>query len=204
MNKKLNVTFITPAVLIKRNPVYQIQPAVLTPFPGTPVYDQFKSEGRMMADYWYLFDMVNVTFQPKQLSPWELQYEMWRAVDEFYDFPSALRIGKLFGAEYGWRRFHLAFWTSICPPGTTFLANHAKWTPYYTLKHTPWMFAPPGDPRGEAAAEATDEKRKRHAAHIPRTARIGIALGVAVLDIVLAEVIKRHPGVAASTIGSVT
>lgn len=29
---------------------YQLQPAILTPFPGTPVYEQFCKEHRMITD----------------------------------------------------------------------------------------------------------------------------------------------------------
>ena len=48
---------------------YQIQPAILTPFPGTPVYDSMVEEGRLLTDDWSRFDMTNVTFQPKTSPP---------------------------------------------------------------------------------------------------------------------------------------
>ena len=48
---------------------YELQPALLTPFPGTPVYDDFVNENRMIPGSWNRFDMMNVTFQPKNLSP---------------------------------------------------------------------------------------------------------------------------------------
>lgn len=54
---------------------YQLQPAILTPFPGTPVYEQMVKENRMISTTWENFDMMNVTFKPKHESPWELQEE---------------------------------------------------------------------------------------------------------------------------------
>gem|GEM_PF-2235396 len=131
---------------------YQIQPAILTPFPQTPVYQQLCSEGRMIPGDWDRFDMTNVTFQPKQLSPWELQEEFARAGNVFYDFPSALRIGKLFGIEYFWRRFYLAAATSLGPGAMHFVADHVPQSYYYVLKHTPWMFAPEATPEATPAA----------------------------------------------------
>ena len=46
---------------------------------------------------------------PQNRAAWELQEEFYRAAADFYNFRSARRIGRLFGAQYGWRRFGLAF-----------------------------------------------------------------------------------------------
>lgn len=114
---------------------YQLQPAVLTPYPGTPVYEQFVREDRMLAQSWSWFDMMNVTFRPKNLTPWELQQEFYHASRAFYNFKSAFRIGKLFGAEYGWRRFWLAIFARLGTLGVNIAASCAKPTSYYYLKH---------------------------------------------------------------------
>ena len=118
---------------------YQLQPAILTPYPGTPVYERFEREGRMITDDWSQFDMMNVTFQPRNLSPWGLQEEFYHAVKHFYDFRSALRIGKLFGAEYGWRRLGLAFTAHLGPFAAEIAARHARGSFYYRVKHTRWL-----------------------------------------------------------------
>ncbi len=123
---------------------YQLQPAILTPFPGTPVYDQFAKEGRMLTktvDDWSLFDMTNVTFQPKKMSPWDLQKAFFESCNRFYDFPSILRIWKSFGTEYGLRRLYLALATSLGVPLAYWVADHVPSTPYSRLKRTPWMYA---------------------------------------------------------------
>lgn len=120
---------------------YQIQPAILTPFPGTPVYDELTSSNRMITNDWALFDMTHVTFQPKHESPWELQQIFWKSCNYFYDIPSALRIWKRFGAEYGLRRIYLAWATSAGVPLAYFVADHFPETPFYKIKHAPWKYA---------------------------------------------------------------
>ncbi|KKM10701.1 hypothetical protein SY88_13365 [Clostridiales bacterium PH28_bin88] len=56
--------------------------AVLTPFPGTPLYKKLKSEGRILKDNrWSLFDAQHVVFKPAKMTPEELQeghYWAWR------------------------------------------------------------------------------------------------------------------------------
>lgn len=56
--------------------------SVLTPFKGTPLYDQYAAEGRLLADRsWAFYNGYNVTFRPKYLSPDELleaHRALWR------------------------------------------------------------------------------------------------------------------------------
>ncbi|MGI6535748.1 MAG: B12-binding domain-containing radical SAM protein [Eggerthellaceae bacterium] len=145
---------------------YQIQPAILTPFPGTPDYDRLETEGRMITHDWNLFDMMNVTFQPKKMSPWTLQEQLFNASTNVYDLSSALDIWRTFGAEYGLRRIYLAI---ACRAGAAlgeWCADHVPQTPYYRLKHMAWMFAPEAgqDDVTEQAGEtraALGERAKR-------------------------------------------
>jgi len=119
----------------KQIDAYQLQPAVLTPLPGTPVYDQFIKEGRMISRDWTNFDLMNVTFEPKNMTPWELQEEFFRASREFYNFSSAFRIGRIFGFEYGLRRFGFAFFANAGPAAAHFCADYIPSSFYYRLKH---------------------------------------------------------------------
>lgn len=86
---------------------YQLQPAILTPFPGTPLFEQYLREGRILTKDWQNFDMMHVTFRPSKMSPWQLQEEFFRALQKFYTFGSALRTFKLFGIDAGLRRVGL-------------------------------------------------------------------------------------------------
>lgn len=134
---------------------YELQPAVLTPFPGTPVYDQFVKEERLLTNDWSWFDMMNVTFQPKNMTPWELQEEFYHAANHFYDYRSAVRIGKLFGAEYGWRRFGLAFTARLGPFAARIASKCAKGSSYYQLRHIKWKYAPEKSTPPESGRQKT-------------------------------------------------
>jgi radical SAM superfamily enzyme YgiQ (UPF0313 family) len=46
---------------------------VLTPLPGTAIYDKFAREGRLLHQDWSKYDRLNVVFDPSRLSPRELQ-----------------------------------------------------------------------------------------------------------------------------------
>jgi radical SAM superfamily enzyme YgiQ (UPF0313 family) len=45
---------------------------ILTPYPGTPLFRQLQTEGRLLHRNWDLYDTAHVVFQPKQMSPEEL------------------------------------------------------------------------------------------------------------------------------------
>jgi radical SAM superfamily enzyme YgiQ (UPF0313 family) len=47
--------------------------ALLTPFPGSRLFARFKSEGRLLTEDWSLYDSQHVVFQPKQMTPAQLQ-----------------------------------------------------------------------------------------------------------------------------------
>ena len=121
---------------------YQLQPAVLTPYPGTPVWDEMVRTGRLLDTSWAQYDMMDVVFQPKNMTPWQLQEGFYHAANYFYDYRSARRIGKLFGAEYGWRRFGLAIAARMGPFGARIASRCVKSSCYYKLRHTPWLYAP--------------------------------------------------------------
>ena len=135
----------------------KLQPAILTPFPGTPVYEQFCKEGRMIASDerdWEQFDMMNATFQPKKMSPWDLEMEFYRSACSFYDRKSTLRMARLFGPGYAMKRYGLAVCARLGRFAVWTAGTFAKDTPYYRLKHEPWMFA---DENGKGAAPAKSE-----------------------------------------------
>jgi len=41
---------------------------ILTPYPGTPLFDQMESEGRLLHRDWDLYDTAHVVFRPKQMT----------------------------------------------------------------------------------------------------------------------------------------
>ncbi|HWI60926.1 MAG TPA: radical SAM protein [Symbiobacteriaceae bacterium] len=65
--------------------------ALMTPFPGTPLFHRLKEEGRILTEDWSLYDAQHVVFQPASMTPDEL----WRghewAWKETYKFGSITR-----------------------------------------------------------------------------------------------------------------
>lgn len=121
----------------KKINAYQLQPAVLTPFPGTAVYEQYTKEGRMLTKDWSLFDMMNVTFQPKTMTAWELQQMFLKSLKKFYTFFSSFKIWKIFGANYGLRRIAFSFVVKAGVFSLNLTAKFRKRTNLYQLKHSP-------------------------------------------------------------------
>jgi radical SAM superfamily enzyme YgiQ (UPF0313 family) len=119
----------------KKINAYQLQPAVLTPFPGTAVYEQYEAQHRMITKDWSLFDMLNVTFIPEKMSPWELQEEFYSALKHFYTFRSSFKIMKLFGMNYGLRRLGLWLVLKFELILINFVASFVKDSYLYKLKH---------------------------------------------------------------------
>ena len=115
---------------------YQLQPAILTPYPGTPVYEEFVKQGRLISDDWSQYDMMNVVFRPKNMSPWELQEEFYRAGTLFYTDDAANReIGEIFGEEYRKRRLQFGKMARLGIWGAHFCSKHVPGTVYYKLRH---------------------------------------------------------------------
>ncbi len=42
---------------------------ILTPYPGTPLFDRMSAEGRLLHRDWRLYDTAHVVFQPRHMSP---------------------------------------------------------------------------------------------------------------------------------------
>jgi radical SAM superfamily enzyme YgiQ (UPF0313 family) len=65
--------------------------AVVTPFPGTPLFKRLEKEGRLLTRNWELYDGQHVVFQPAQMSVEELQ----RGIETAWRFAySATSIGR--------------------------------------------------------------------------------------------------------------
>jgi radical SAM superfamily enzyme YgiQ (UPF0313 family) len=58
--------------------------SILTPFPGTPIFDRLEREGRILTKDWAQYTLKNVVFQPKNMTPDELMQGLKRMYQEFY------------------------------------------------------------------------------------------------------------------------
>jgi radical SAM superfamily enzyme YgiQ (UPF0313 family) len=70
---------------VEESKLIEVQITVLTPFPGTQLYDRLKSEGRLLCDeYWDRCTLFDVNFQPEQMSVKELEDGMQWLFGELY------------------------------------------------------------------------------------------------------------------------
>jgi radical SAM superfamily enzyme YgiQ (UPF0313 family) len=80
---------------------YKYQPAILTPFPGTPTFEALRREKRMRVEEWQYYDMMHVVFEPAAMTLQELQQEFYRSLTKFYSFHSAVDSFKHYGPLWG-------------------------------------------------------------------------------------------------------
>ena len=57
---------------------------ILTPLPGTPLFDEMDRQGRIFDKRWQLYDALHVVFTPKNMTPYELQREAIAGYMRFY------------------------------------------------------------------------------------------------------------------------
>jgi radical SAM superfamily enzyme YgiQ (UPF0313 family) len=89
---------------------------ILTPYPGTQLYERMKKEGRLLHSDWDLYDTRHTVFQPAKMTPGQLEDGYWRAYRNFYTWKNIWKgaaakqddwAGRLrhFGYSAGWKKF---------------------------------------------------------------------------------------------------
>ena len=73
------------------NHIDTLMPSILTPLPGTPLFEELDVAGRIFDKRWQLYDAHHVVFEPQLMSPYELQMEVLRACLRFYSLRDWLR-----------------------------------------------------------------------------------------------------------------
>jgi radical SAM superfamily enzyme YgiQ (UPF0313 family) len=71
--------------------------AVLTPFPGTPLYHRLDDEDRIISKDWQLYDGQHVVFKPRKMTPQQLAEGHEKAWKKVYSWSSISR--RLWTAE---------------------------------------------------------------------------------------------------------
>lgn len=62
-------------------------PAILTPLPGTRLFNRFEKEGRLLTKNWRFYDTAMVVFKPKKMSKNELCLGQVKSMKRFYSIP---------------------------------------------------------------------------------------------------------------------
>jgi radical SAM superfamily enzyme YgiQ (UPF0313 family) len=88
---------------------------ILTPYPGTVLYERMVRQGRLLHQNWDLYDTRHAVFQPARMSTAVLEHGYWQAYKDFYRWGSILNsartkpdwVGKLrhLGYAGGWKKF---------------------------------------------------------------------------------------------------
>jgi radical SAM superfamily enzyme YgiQ (UPF0313 family) len=96
---------------------------ILTPYPGTPLFRQLESEGRLLHKDWDLYDTCHVVFRPRHLTPQQLA--------EGY----AWCYERLFSHRSIWRRRPRA-WQAVLPYlAMCYLYKKANWLWPFLIRH---------------------------------------------------------------------
>lgn len=64
---------------------------ILTPLPGTPQFAEFDAANRIYDKRWELYDAHHVVFEPRRMTPYELQSEVLRGYMRFYSLRTWLK-----------------------------------------------------------------------------------------------------------------
>ncbi|MHC4984838.1 MAG: B12-binding domain-containing radical SAM protein, partial [Planctomycetota bacterium] len=99
---------------------------ILTPYPGTRLYERMRSEGRLLTTNWDLYDTRHAVFSPARMSPETLEAGYWRAYERFYRWRNIVKASgvkqglgrRLRHLAYtgGWKKLE-AFWNVIIKCG---------------------------------------------------------------------------------------
>jgi len=69
---------------------------ILTPYPGTVLFEQYRSEGRLLTEDWDKYNGATVVFQPKRMTIPQLRHAQMAAFHEFFTPRSAFHRLRIF------------------------------------------------------------------------------------------------------------
>lgn len=65
--------------------------SILTPLPGTPLYDRMNAQDRILSKNWSLYDFHHVVFKPKNMTAEQLYLESNRIANDFFKFKNTIK-----------------------------------------------------------------------------------------------------------------
>ncbi|MFC1854185.1 B12-binding domain-containing radical SAM protein [candidate division CSSED10-310 bacterium] len=74
----------------------------LTPTPGTPLFDRFDAENRLLTKDWSQYTRQKVVFKPKKITPHQLAVGRLWAYHKFYSLPSMIKRMPLLFPQFFW------------------------------------------------------------------------------------------------------
>ncbi|MBR3701785.1 MAG: B12-binding domain-containing radical SAM protein [Clostridiales bacterium] len=76
---------------IVKNKIETVTSHILTPYPGTKLYDRMKEEGRILTDDLSLYNTANVVYKPSDISPEDLYKGYLGMYKKIYSFRNIIR-----------------------------------------------------------------------------------------------------------------
>jgi len=64
---------------------------ILTPFPGTPLFNKLEKEGRILTKDWSKYNMKDVVYEPNNMTPDELMQGIRKMYTKFYSTPNTIK-----------------------------------------------------------------------------------------------------------------
>lgn len=86
---------------------------ILTPYPGTEFWNEFRRAGRITCEDWDRYNGASVVYAPKRLSPGQLRHAQMAAFAEFFSPRSALRRLRFWPLKKRAWLANLAIWRGI-------------------------------------------------------------------------------------------
>jgi radical SAM superfamily enzyme YgiQ (UPF0313 family) len=83
-------TIRNTARLARRYGIDSVQFLVLTPLPGTPLFEELDQQQRLLTRDWALYDTHHAVFHPARMSSVQLMTETFDAMARFYSYPRSL------------------------------------------------------------------------------------------------------------------
>lgn len=90
---------------------------ILTPYPGTALYERMVAQDRITHSNWDLYDTRHVVYKPAKITPETLEAGYWQAYQEFYRWSNIVQ-GAWTKEDWGDRMRHLAYagaWKKLEP-----------------------------------------------------------------------------------------
>jgi radical SAM superfamily enzyme YgiQ (UPF0313 family) len=75
----------------KKMKIDSVQFLILTPVPGSRIFQEFLEEGRIFTTNWDYYDGHYVVFYPRNMSPFELQDLAFKLFESFYSYKGAIK-----------------------------------------------------------------------------------------------------------------
>ncbi len=84
-------TFAETLRFLVKNKIGTVSFNVLTPYPGTKTFADLEKEERILTTDWQFYDHNTVVFEPKKMSPYELQIGKTQTRQKFYSISCIFR-----------------------------------------------------------------------------------------------------------------